>query len=102
LGVNTFDASATDSAGNVGTGSTSFTVTESTASLCSLTRQFETNRLTANWLCLSLNSFNAAPLPAVKAFYINMYIASVNLDRTLTPQQKSILINLARALPARR
>ena len=98
MGLNTFTTSATDNAGNVGTGSTSFTVTESTTSLCALTKQFETNRVTAGLLCLSLNGISAVPSPSVKSFFINIYDIQVILDRTLTTQQKKILIGLARGL----
>ena len=98
LGLNTFNASASDMAGNVGTATTSFTVTDSTASLCALTKQMDSNNFMAAWLCSTLTSINSAPFPPLKAFFVNLYVTQVNLERGLTPDQKSILIGLAQTL----
>lgn len=60
LGNNSFSASATDNAGNQGSGSTAFTVTVSAASLCNLTKQFVSHNGIANSLCVKLNAAAAA------------------------------------------
>ncbi|HET7486885.1 MAG TPA: HYR domain-containing protein [Acidimicrobiales bacterium] len=60
VGAHTFSATATDRAGNVGTGSTTFTVAVSSATLCSLTRQFATKAGVAQSLCVKLTSAQAA------------------------------------------
>ena len=56
LGSHTLSATATDNAGNVGTGSTTFTVTVTYASLCGLTDQFESKAGVAQALCSKLQA----------------------------------------------
>lgn len=51
LGSNSFSATATDNAGNTGSGSTSFTVGVDFDSLCSLVGQFSTNADVTQGLC---------------------------------------------------
>jgi len=56
LGSNSFSATATDVAGNVGSGSTSFVVKVTFDSLCTLTRRFDTNVANGNGLCANLQA----------------------------------------------
>lgn len=60
LGVHTVSATATDNAGNTGSGSTSFTVTADEASLCGLVQEFSTNSGIASGLCAKLDAAAAA------------------------------------------
>lgn len=59
VGQHTRSASATDVAGNRGTGSTTFTVVVSSATLCNLTRQFVTKAGVAHSLCVKLDAARA-------------------------------------------
>lgn len=54
VGSSAFSASATDNAGNVGSASTSFTVSVTPATLCNLVRRWVTHKGTANSLCQQL------------------------------------------------
>lgn len=56
LGANTVSASAMDHAGNSGSGTTSFTVSVTSASLCKLVQRFSTNAGVANSLCAKLSN----------------------------------------------
>ncbi len=56
LGSHTLSATATDNAGNVGSGSTTFTVQVTYTSLCSLTEQFESKAGVASSLCSKLDA----------------------------------------------
>ncbi len=103
VGSNTVSTSATDNAGNVGTGSVTFTITVDSNSLTRLTQQFETNPLIARQLNSALTGVawaEAINNPTMKANFINTYIMEVNLQRgrTLTNQQADILIQLAQSL----
>jgi hypothetical protein len=55
-GSNSFSARATDRAGNVGTGTTSFTLRVTFQDLCALGRQFATKSAIADSLCAKLNA----------------------------------------------
>lgn len=54
LAISSFSAEGTDNAGNVGTGSTSFTVTASFSGLCTLVESFVSQKGVANSLCAKL------------------------------------------------
>ncbi len=60
LGSHTYLASATDNAGNQGSGSTTFTVKVDASSLCALVTQWAKNAGIANSLCVKLNAAAAA------------------------------------------
>jgi hypothetical protein len=101
LGTNSFSATATDNAGNVGDGSVSFTVGVTPGSLCSLTEQFVGNSRTATPLCVLLSRIQSAQAmhnSQMKASLINAYIVLVNTHRGLSNQQQAILIRLAKSL----
>lgn len=103
LGTNTFSATATDAAGNVGTGSTTFTVKVTTASLITLTRRLVTKKLIAEELVVELQLADAAARagkPALKAKLIAAYVAELRAitGKAITPDNAAILIRLANAL----
>lgn len=56
VGAHGYSALATDSAGNSGSGATSFTVQVTHDGLCALVKQFVTNKGVANSLCVKLNA----------------------------------------------
>jgi hypothetical protein len=59
LGQHSYSATATDAAGNTGSGSTAFTVTVGFDSLCSLVEQFSTKAGIAHSLCAKLAAAGA-------------------------------------------
>ena len=60
VGTNSYSATATDNAGNTGTGSTSFTVVVTHDAMCALVNQFVTKAGIANSLCVKLRNSAAA------------------------------------------
>src|SRR5216683_2558724 len=111
LGPHTLVATATDIAGNVGIGSTTFTVEVTSSSLCTLTARFiqgspnaQTSpalaKAQADRLCALLTNAKSAPDPAKKALvdaYQNGLTTLVDLG-LLTPAQAAILLTLSQAL----
>ena len=102
-GINAFSASATDRAGNVGNGSTSFTLQVTFASLCRLTSRFELRSDLATAMCYQLTaaSLAAARGDAVaKAGAIGAYKALVlaQMGKTLTAANAAVLVRLVDAL----
>jgi hypothetical protein len=116
LGSHTVSATATDRAGNVGSGSTTFTVQVTVASLCRLTEQFVESsarfaaltpqqqagvRRLAAALCRNLDEAAAEPRPARRAQLIRLYQAGVAAlvgPGWLSPAQATTLSDLSRAL----
>lgn len=103
LGTRTFSASATDQAGNIGHGSTSFTVVVTYESLHSLTRQFVGQRGILNSLEAKLNAAEAAAARGnaqAKAGALGAFINEVQAQtgKAISAQNAAILIALARAL----
>jgi DNA-binding beta-propeller fold protein YncE len=116
VGNNTFSAQATDNAGNVGSGSTSFSVLVTYGSLCTLTKQFVES--SANYqalpptfrsqidqfvtsLCQQLTNAQLALTSQQKAQLIAAYQAGVSAlvnNGWLTSTQGAILIRLSQAL----
>ena len=114
VGINTFTASATDVAGNVGQGSVSFTVTVDYASLCRLTAAFveaspnysalpptsqTQGAQLVSTLCAYLN--NVVLAPAQKAELISAYQLLVGHLATtgwLTQSQAATLVSLSNDL----
>jgi hypothetical protein len=88
-GLNTFTASATDRAGNVGTGTTSFILQVTPSGLCSLTDQFVTEAGVANSLCAKLS------VGAIGAYRLEVAAQS---DKSMTAGQAAILTRLSNAL----
>ena len=116
LGANTLTRRAADNAGNVGSGSTSFTVVVDPASLCTLTRQlvqgsarYQTLGPLARRLvdlslaaaCAYLTSIGPKTHPAEKAAFVNAYKAAVQalaLAGWLTQTQAATLATFADGL----
>jgi PKD repeat protein len=102
-GVNTFSASATDRAGNTGTGLTSFTVEITYSGLCELTRQFVTQSDLGNSLCAQLSAAESADARGNQQAWsgaIAAYVNEVNAQtgKALTEEQAAILTRIADAL----
>ena len=116
LGTTTITRTASDNAGNSGTGSTSFTITVDPASLCTLTRQFIQGSAAYQSLsqaarrrvdatvaaaCTILTRIGPKLHPAEKANYITAYKDAVHeLAHAgwLTTSQANTLTTLADAL----
>jgi hypothetical protein len=103
VGLNTLMAEATDNAGNVGTGSTSFTVLVTYNGVKALTNQFVTKESSARNLSRKLD--NAAEAEAAgdlarKERLINSYITQVNreTERNITAPDAALLIQFAQQL----
>src|SRR6266851_730759 len=112
LGLNTLSASATDVAGNVGTGSTTFTVQVTNSSLCTLTVRFiegspnaQTSPALAEAqglrLCKLLANAGSVPNPeaneALVGAYQNGLTTLVDMG-LLTAAQAAFLLTLSQAL----
>jgi predicted outer membrane repeat protein len=103
LGNNSFSASATDKAGNVGNGSTSFTLKVTFDSLCSLSSNFSTDPAVDKGLCDKLAAAKAAAAAGdtkTKNNNLEAYRQQVSAQsgKALTKQQATILTNLSKAL----
>jgi hypothetical protein len=103
VGLNSFSASATDQAGNTGSGATSFTVVVTSESLAKLTRQLVTHPDTAQFLVAKLEAAAAAAARGneeARVGAITAYIQQVQAlsGKSLTVEQAELLIRLARAL----
>src|SRR6266545_1404345 len=102
-GDNTVSATATDRAGNTGTGSTTFTVVVSAPGLGTLTEQFVASAGVAHAMRAQLDAAEAAALRGnlrAKAGAVGAYQnhVSAQIGKTLTASQAAILIQLAGAL----
>lgn len=89
LGTSTFSASAADNAGNVGSASTSFSVSVTPASLCNLVRRWVDQKGVANSLCQQLSN------GAYEAFRNHVGAQSGKL---LSAEEAETLISLSSAL----
>ncbi|HVC88946.1 MAG TPA: HYR domain-containing protein [Gaiellaceae bacterium] len=103
LGTHTVSATATDNAGNTGTGSTSFTVTVDANSLCALVQQFSTKAGIANSLCVKLQAAAAAAARGqakTEANDLNAFDNEVAAQsgKALTADQATLLAQFAAAL----
>lgn len=100
LGTNNLSATATDKAGNAGSGSFSFTVSVTTGSLCNLVRAWVANNGIANSLCVKLQNAEKANTPNARAGMIGAFINEVQAQsgKALTADRATILIALANAL----
>jgi hypothetical protein len=103
LGTNSFSATATDVAGNVGSASTSFTVQLSTASLSNLVTRFVTDLGVAAALRGQLSQAQAAAARGDKKTKANIIAAFISLvqaqtGKSITAANAAVLIRLANAL----
>jgi hypothetical protein len=112
LGLNTLSASATDVAGNIGTGSTTFTVQVTNSSLCTLTLRFiegspnaQTSPALAeaqgHRLCKLLANAGSVPNPDAKEALVGAYqngLTTLVDMGLLTAAQAAILLTLSQAL----
>jgi sugar lactone lactonase YvrE len=94
---------ASDKAGWVGGGQTSFTVTVTYASLCNLTRQFSSSVKVADSLCQQLKAAETAAAkgnPTAKTKALGAYRTQVanQSGKALTSQEAAILTQLSQAL----
>ncbi len=103
LGTYTASATATDKAGNIGSGSTSFAVTVDYQSLCALVGEFVPNHGIANSLCAKLDSAAAAAARGQSnanksslAAFDNEVAAQAG--KALTSNQAALLTRFASAL----
>jgi YVTN family beta-propeller protein len=90
VGNNTFSAQATDNAGNVGSGSTSFSVLVTYGSLCTLTKQFVESSAKYQALPYTLRS-------QIDQFVTSLCQQLTNAQLALTSQQKAQLIGAYQA-----
>ena len=100
LGAHTFSASATDYAGNVGEGSTTFTVVVSESSLCTLVRRFVSKDGVATSLCVKLDSAAAARERGnltVERNILNAFANEVSAQRgkAIAAENANVLMELA-------
>lgn len=103
LGTHAYSAEAVDNAGNLGSGSTSFTVQVSHDSLCSLTAGFSTSKGVTNGLCAKLSAASAAEARGQEKTRDNILGAYGNqvtaqTGKAFTADQAGVLTALAAAL----
>lgn len=103
LGSNSLSATATDTAGNLGTGTAKFTVKVTYVSLKVLTQRFVTDTAVADALCGKLDQASAAAAAGkgtAKKAAIDGYVAMVTAQggKALTAEQAAVLVRLARAV----
>jgi hypothetical protein len=103
LGTTTRSASATDNAGNTGSGSTTFTVGVTFDSLCTLSANFSTDSAVDKGLCDKLAAAKAAAGSGdakAKNNNLNAYRQQVAAQsgKAVTKQQATLLTNLSNAL----
>jgi hypothetical protein len=103
LGVNTFSATANDNAGNVGGGSTSFTVFITYSGLINLVKLFEAKPLVQAQMVQTLQSAQGAAASGNAHLADNLLAAFINQaeaqsGKSLTTAQAALLVKLAMAL----
>jgi hypothetical protein len=103
LGMNSFSATASDCAGNIGTGSTTFIVRISYDSLATLVNQFVTKQGIITSLLAKLEAAKAAEARGnanAKTGAIGAFINEVQAQssKTISEQNATVLIALAKAL----
>jgi hypothetical protein len=100
LGSHSYSATATDNAGNVGHGSTSFTVTVTPSSLVALVNRFCTDPSVAASLAQDVVNIANAPNADAKAKALQPFTKKVQAQtgKSLTSDQAKVLITLANAL----
>jgi hypothetical protein len=100
VGTNSFSAQATDNAGNLGAGTTSFILKVTSASLSTVINQLVTDAGVAQSLIVKANEIAAAPNAGAKANKLQAFISLVQAQtgKSITQAQADILIKLSRGL----
>jgi hypothetical protein len=103
LGANSYSATGTDNAGNVGHGQTAFTVTVDTDSLCTLTKRWVTNPGIASALCAKLGAAKASIARGdtnSKNGQLDAYRnqLSAQSGKSITAEKAAILTKLSQAI----
>ncbi|MBO0867298.1 MAG: endo-1,4-beta-xylanase [Micromonosporaceae bacterium] len=100
LGAHGYSASATEVSGNVGTGSTTFTVTVTFTSLDNLVRRFSTDPEVTAGLGDKLAAAAGSSNPRARDNQLEAFINQVDAStgKALTTDQAAVLIPLAQAL----
>ncbi len=100
LGSHTLSATATDNAGNTGSGATTFTVSVTYASLCGLTTQFVSKSGVAGSLCSKLDAASAAGNAKTAANILSAYEheLSAQSGKSISATDVSILDSYVTAL----
>jgi hypothetical protein len=102
LGTDSYSASATDRAGNVGSGSTSFVVKVTFDTLCNATKEIVPAAGHPASMCTLLQQAakDAAHNSAAKVVALNAYrhLVQAQVGKTITQANASILENLSKAL----
>jgi hypothetical protein len=102
-GEMSFSAQAVDTAGNIGTASTSFTVSVTPDSLCHLVDRFVQNKGIHNSLCVKLDQADKAAARGDDTVHDNLLNAFLNevaaqSGKALTSENAAVLTDLARML----
>ena len=103
LGTHSVSATATDNAGNTGSGSTTFTVTVDATSLCNVVQQWAKNAGIANSLCVKLQAAAAAAARGqakTKQNNVDAFDSEVSAQsgKAFTAAQAKLLVQFAAAL----
>jgi endonuclease/exonuclease/phosphatase family metal-dependent hydrolase len=103
VGSHTFSATATDRAGNSGSGSVTFTVGVTYTSLCNLSQRFADSRAVGTALCALLRLAEVADANhshLIKRLSLQAYVLLVRAQtgRTLTAAEAATLISLSQRL----
>jgi hypothetical protein len=100
VGLNTFSATATDVAGNVGQASTSFTLVSSPQSVQSVVSTFSTNAGVTSGLNSKLQAAASAPNANARAGQLRAFENQVRAQtgKALTAAQAAILLKLVQSL----
>jgi hypothetical protein len=103
LGTHSLSATATDNAGNTGSGSTSYTVKVDATSLCNLVTRWAKNAGLANSLCVKLQAAAAAGARGQTKTHDNNIAAfdnevSAQSGKGFTAAQAALLVQFAAAL----
>ena len=101
-GIYTVTVTVSDQDEPPGSGSAEATVGGATPeALCTLTREYVTNRLVAYQLCAILRNVTLAEhlhSSALKAYFVKLYVVLVDNQKNLTSEQKSTLVQVAESL----
>lgn len=103
LGSHTVAATATDNAGNAGSGTTTFSVQITPTGLCNLAAQFSTSSDVASGLCDKITAASQAAARGQAKTKANILSAfdhqvSAQTGKALTSEQAAVLTDLAAAL----